>query len=146
MNIVRRLAAETRMVVEPAELADVLSAYLARLSPDIRSAVIGEAPAIALSQYQAYQVFLVLREAIRNAVAHGQPQEITVETRIVGTDFTGTVTDDGTGFTVEEGGDGTGLASMRERASILGATLTVVSDPGRTEVKLTVPLARKETR
>ncbi len=50
------------------------------------------------------------------------------------------ITDDGTGFIRDEKPSGHfGLKTMAERASSLGATLTIESRPGRTEVSVMVP-------
>jgi two-component system sensor histidine kinase DegS len=56
------------------------------------------------------------------------------------------VDDDGKGFAcgddAESPAAGTGLATMRERAALLGGTLVIASKPGRgTSVELNVPLS-----
>jgi signal transduction histidine kinase len=81
------------------------------------------------------QVFLyqIVREAVQNAVKHATPTTIAVS--VTGGPEAGydvSVRDDGTGFTggPEDGLPHHGLASMRERAQILGAKLKVESVPG----------------
>ena len=81
------------------------------------------------------QVFLyqIVREAAQNAVKHGSPTTITVS--VTGGPEAGydvRIRDDGTGFTGGPADDlpHHGLASMRERAQILGAKLKVESVPG----------------
>ncbi|HXT90208.1 MAG TPA: ATP-binding protein, partial [Trebonia sp.] len=61
------------------------------------------------------------------------------------------VDDDGTGFVcgddAESPAAGTGLATMRERAALLGGSLAIVSKPGRgTSVELSVPLAGRRQK
>ena len=85
-----------------------------------------------------------MREAVQNAVKHASPTAITVS--VTGGPETGydvRVHDDGTGFAGGPEDDDLphhGLASMRERAQILGAKLKVESVPGAgTTVELHVP-------
>lgn len=81
------------------------------------------------------QVFLyqIVREAVQNAVKHAAPTTVTVSVSggpEAGYDIR--VHDDGTGFAAgpEDGLPHHGMASMRERAQILGAKLRVESVPG----------------
>lgn len=97
------------------------------------------------------EAFLIAREALRNALTHGAPQSVVVGIEVTRRELRAWVDDDGKGFTV--GGDaespaaGTGLATMRERAALLGGTLAIVSKPGRgTSVELTVPLAGRRQK
>jgi signal transduction histidine kinase len=92
------------------------------------------------------EAFLVVREALRNALTHGAPQSVVVGVEVTRRELRALVDDDGKGFAV--GGDaespaaGTGLATMRERAALLGGTLAIVSKAGRgTSVELNVPLS-----
>ena len=88
-------------------------------------------------------LFLAVREAVRNAVAHSGARRIGVELTITGERVVGVVEDDGRGFDPEKvrrEGLG-GLAFMEERARLVGGTCTVRSD-GRegTRVEVVVPL------
>src|SRR6476661_3374126 len=81
------------------------------------------------------QVFLyqIVREAVQNSVKHGAPSRVSVS--VSGGPEAGydvLVRDDGTGFAAgpDDGLPHHGLASMRERAQILGAKLRVDSVPG----------------
>jgi signal transduction histidine kinase len=52
------------------------------------------------------------------------------------------VRDDGSGFDPARATDGFGVLGMRERAELLGGTLTVTSSPGAgTTVEAAIPLA-----
>lgn len=87
--------------------------------------------------------FLVIREAIRNAVAHGEPDVVLVRIDISPHDLRASIEDDGIGFETDRAGRArsVGLSSMRERAELMGGTLNVSSWPGRgAHVELLVPL------
>lgn len=87
--------------------------------------------------------FLIVREALLNALKHGQPTVVIVRVDIAPHELRAFVKDDGKGF--DPAGDsrpgGIGLASMRERSELIGGTLQVYSEPARgTQVELFVPL------
>lgn len=92
--------------------------------------------------------YLIVREAIRNVVAHAEAQTMNVCVDLAPHELRASIEDDGQGFVVPRRGDPdaaamAGLASMRERAAMIGGRLTVVSEPGRgTQVVLHVPLPR----
>lgn len=87
------------------------------------------------------QVFLVLREAVRNAVNHAGCGSVAVELKITNERVIGTVEDDGRGFETDGAGDGGGLRSMEERASLVGGTFRLRSGPGEgSKVEVMVPL------
>lgn len=146
MNTVRSLAATTRIVVEPGQLVPSLREHLATLPPTISTAVLHDgADDASLSAHYTNQIFLVLREAIRNAARHASPSEITVSLETAGSTLVVAVTDDGSGFDPQaRKADSTGLSSMRERAALIDADLSIASTPGRTEVRLAVPLPWQE--
>lgn len=92
------------------------------------------------------ETFLIIREAIRNALQHSVPSMMRIGVAVAPHELHAWVEDDGCGFAPAEGADlvrsGTGLASMRERAGLLGGQLTVASALGQgTHVELLVPLA-----
>jgi len=87
--------------------------------------------------------FLVLREAVRNALNHGDPAVVVVWVDIAPHELRASVKDDGMGFDPANSprSGGVGLSSMRERAELMGGTLLVSSEPGRgTQIELLVPL------
>lgn len=90
------------------------------------------------------QSFLTIREALRNALAHGRPKNVWVTVDIGSDQLVARVDDDGTGFDVEDTKGhptGLGLASMQERAGLLGGALRINSRPGSgTHVELLIPL------
>jgi signal transduction histidine kinase len=75
----------------------------------------------------------IAREAIANAVRHGQAQEVHLELRRSGDRISLRVVDDGHGFELPVPGerDGFGLVSMRERAQALGGEVRIETTPGR---------------
>jgi signal transduction histidine kinase len=92
------------------------------------------------------QVYLAMREAVRNAVKHSGCSRIGVALEVRDGAVHGLVEDDGEGFdpqAVEEATPswGVGLGSMRERLEMLGGSLRVYSEPGAgTKVEMRVPL------
>lgn len=87
--------------------------------------------------------FLIIREAIRNALAHGDPGKVFIRVDIAPHELRAVVEDTGRGF--DHAGIPSaataGLSSMRERAALLGGMVLVASKPGQgTQVELTVPL------
>jgi signal transduction histidine kinase len=93
------------------------------------------------------EAYLIIREAIRNAFTHAGPSLVQVEIDVEKHQLSAQVKDDGCGFVAALVGGGTaGLASMRERAILIGGTLTVHSMPRHgTQVSLIVP-AREQAR
>ena len=123
-------------------LADFLNRVCA--DADVHLVVLGDetwAPAEVVDE-----AFLIVREALRNALTHGAPQSVVVGVEVTRRELRAWVDDDGRGFAcgdeAEAPAAGTGLATMRERARLLGGTLAIVSKPGRgTSVELNVPLS-----
>ena len=123
-------------------LADFLNRVCA--DADVHLVVLGDetwAPAEVVDE-----AFLIVREALRNALTHGAPQSVVVGVEVTRRELRAWVDDDGRGFAcgdeAESPAVGTGLATMRERARLLGGTLAIVSKPGRgTSVELNVPLS-----
>lgn len=98
-----------------------------------------------LSDRTARELFLIVREAQRNAVRHAKASRITVSVEVLPERIEARIEDDGRGFDVEAGlaYGGGGLVSMRERAELLGGSLAVESGPG---VRDTGPEPGGETR
>jgi signal transduction histidine kinase len=91
------------------------------------------------------EAFLIVREALRNALTHADPQSVVVGIEVTRRELRSWVDDDGKGFACGDNGEasvaGTGLAAMRERAALLGGTVSIISKPGHgTSVELSVPL------
>ena len=96
------------------------------------------------------QLFLVVRETVRNTVSHSGASSVRVELGITANKIVGIVKDNGRGFLPEEAGRGDrgGLAYMKERAQLLGGSCVVSSVPGkgtRTEVVLPLRIQPRAT-
>ncbi len=97
-----------------------------------------------LDQSTAHELLMVVREALHNAIRHGQPTEVQVGIDFGKNEFSVQVQDDGLGFdpaTVSASSNGHyGLVGMRERVKRIGGTLALKSRAGvGTELTLHVP-------
>ena len=89
------------------------------------------------------QLSRVVQEAITNARRHSGASRVSVTLKIEGEDLVAEVSDDGQGIGPDTK-PGVGLSGMRERAAIIGGTLTIDSEAGRgTRVNLRVPDPQK---
>jgi len=102
-----------------------------------------------LAEHQNAALYRVAQEALHNALRHSGAAHIDVTLARRARRVVLEVTDDGGGFVpdVPGTGGGLGLASMRERATSAGGTLTVRSAPGAgTTIRLSVPPCRPARR
>ena len=91
------------------------------------------APAVTVDPEQQHALVRIAREAVHNAVRHGEARHIVVSLRGVGDSQVLTVRDDGAGFNVPQAGavaTGYGLTSMRDRAQGLPGEFRIESEPG----------------
>ncbi|WP_416057299.1 triple tyrosine motif-containing protein [Stenotrophomonas maltophilia] len=123
-------------------LADVHAEYAGQGTNPLRLTVEGTPP--PLQPDAAEEVFLIGREAIRNALRHAHASAIEVELSYGARCFLLHVRDDGVGIADDDAGHGHwGLQGMRERTQRLGAELQLWTRPGLgTEVALSVPARR----
>lgn len=135
-------------VLSANESVQVLKAALPELLQDIlppemdhELSVIGDETLVFAGVRE--QLFLVLREALRNTVSHSWASKVSVTVMVDQEKITGIVEDDGRGFnskTADPAEIG-GLSYMADRASLLGGACSVDSSPGRgTRVKVSFPL------
>ena len=78
-------------------------------------------------------LYRVAQEAVRNAVRHARPRDVTVRIAVSAGDAVLTVRDDGRGFDVaaaEASRQGMGLFVMRERLALIDGSLDISSAPG----------------
>lgn len=140
-SALRALAAETRVAFEPRGLATALAEFLTHLPDRIHGKISLHGSLEALPAYYEREVFLVLREAIRNAVSHSAATEISIWLAVDGMNFFGSVHDNGEGLEADTSScRGTGMDSMQERAALLGGRLDVRSSSTGTTIQLAVPL------
>ncbi|MGV9574520.1 sensor histidine kinase, partial [Streptomyces nigra] len=97
----------------------------------------------ALPAAQEEALLRVAQEALHNALRHSGAEHVDVTLDRRGAGAVLRVTDDGRGFdprTVRRAGRHLGLVSMRDRASGVGGTLTVESEPDKgTTIEMEVP-------
>ena len=94
----------------------------------------------SLSGHQRGRLYLILREAVRNAVRHSSSRRLTVGLDITPVEVSGYVEDDGSGF-AGNGESGLGLRSIMERAALLEGTAEVYDSPqGGAGVRVLLPL------
>jgi signal transduction histidine kinase len=146
LSTLRQVSADLRDSVGDQGLARALGAYLqANVPPHIRTQLSTSGDSKHLPGEVSEELYLVLREAIRNATLHASPGSIQVSLDITDTYAHACVTDDGSGF--ESGPAAStrtgGLASMRERSELLGGMFAVTASPGAgTRVEVRIPLPR----
>lgn len=140
---IRSLSAESRENVASRGLAAALRDYLTSVSADIRVSFVASGDLGRMALACAEELFLIVREGVRNAVTHGAPGTIEVRVRVGPTAVIAEVVDDGRGFDVASLPRlrHVGMAAMQERADLLGAVLTLDSSPGAgTRLTVNVPL------
>lgn len=95
-------------------------------------------PELELPGAYAHHLFCIAREAVANAIRHGQAREIAIDLERSAKSLQLTVSSDGHPFV---GGDGMGLRVMRQRAHELRGEVVVTAGPqGGTVVICTAPL------
>jgi len=144
MEQTRNLSATLREAEAEGGLEPALSELLEEaLSPEISYELEVEGDEGLLPARMRDQMFLILREAVRNAMAHSGMGLVRVALRITEGAAIGIVEDDGGGFgpdAAKRNGWG-GLRYMEERTTLVGGRLWVESAPGRgTRVAVEVPL------
>ncbi|OLT16516.1 hypothetical protein BJF78_13920 [Pseudonocardia sp. CNS-139] len=114
-----------------------------------RTTVVVRGDESTLSPRLRDELFVVVREALRNAYTHACAQHVTVAVDIGPDAVRASVDDDGVGLGggVPTPGRGGGLAVMRERAEALGGTLSITATrPRGTRVDLSVDLSADVVR
>jgi signal transduction histidine kinase len=141
----RRLVGGLRPIAADTPLADALGqfcAVMARPGVDVRILVDGDQERIPAALRS--ELFVMVRECLRNAFAHAAPRLVSVRIGIAPHEIHAEIEDDGTGFDPSaRAGErrGGGLTGLRERAAALRGTLDVLSAPGLgTAVALRLPL------
>lgn len=145
LELTRSLSRELRETSAEEGLETALSDLLeVSLPQEIRSQVSIEGDESLITPQVRDELFLIIREGIRNAVTHSGASTITIQVEISENRVRSIVEDDGRGFEFAKKAPrvgGTGLASMKERASLLGGTVSVASTPGEgTRVEVLLPL------
>lgn len=103
-----------------------------------------EVPAQPLPPDVRHNIFLVIKEALTNALKHAGASEVLLQVRVSDDTLEIRVQDNGKGFAnsaTPEEGKRHGLDNIRSRAEAIGGTLLVQSEPGKgTTITLRVKL------
>ena len=102
-------------------------------------------PELPVSADIRHELFMVVKEALNNAVKHALPKRIRLGLGLAGNLLTIEVADDGRGIGREQGRHpGHGLENMRKRLEAIGGTFQISSQPGEgTTVWIKVRLDEK---
>jgi len=80
----------------------------------------------------ALHLYRIAQEAMSNAARHANSSRIVLSIAQNGPELTLTISDDGEGFTADtNASEGIGLRTMRYRAQLIGANITIRSGPER---------------
>lgn len=115
-------------------LGEAMQRYGAAFEQKTGLVVAVHAPAeIEASTQIKDHLFRIFQEALSNASKHARAQRVEVHLQTVGARLRLEIKDDGCGFEVEPAlrrGAGLGLATIRERAELLGGFCNIASAPG----------------
>jgi signal transduction histidine kinase len=110
----------------------------------LRAEVTNAGPVPDMEPRAQAEVLRIVQEALTNVRKHADATVVRVDLES-GADLTITIADNGRGFQPDVATGGFGLESMRQRAELIGARLTVSSEPrDGTRVELVVPVTRRE--
>ncbi|GLY32485.1 histidine kinase [Kineosporia sp. NBRC 101731] len=148
METTRHVLAGLRLQSPKESLKAALDSQIGQLAQhEVRTEVTVNGDESWLSDDLRGEVFLIVNEAVRNALTHSDPDHLFVSIEILPRELRATIEDDGSGFdTGPPPGDGnvfagTGLRSMQERAQLVGARLRIHSQRRYgTRLDLIVPL------
>lgn len=108
-----------------------------------RLALPHDLPAVPLPPDMRHNIFLIVKEALTNALKHSSASEVQVQARILGRTLEISVSDDGKGFDPKTLAEGwrNGMGNMRRRTDEMRARLDMQSTPEKgTTVTLSVNL------
>ncbi|MEV0393643.1 sensor histidine kinase [Polymorphospora rubra] len=141
---IQQLSSELRRSVSDRGIEPALRNYLDHhVPPPVRIHLTVSDGVDALPPEVGEELYLILCEAVRNAVRHSDPTELRIRLGINGNRIDASVTDDGRGFdqSAAVATSYGGLLSMRDRAELLRGTLRLSSVAGHgTTVTVAVPL------
>jgi PAS domain S-box-containing protein len=110
----------------------------------IRCRITGNRRVSKLDPAQTTAVFRIVQEALTNVVRHASASAITISISGTSRSTAVDVRDNGRGMSAEQIADPTavGLLGMRERAELIGASLSITSKPGKGTTVSVVASAR----
>jgi signal transduction histidine kinase len=121
-------------VTEASDITATIEAFMQRLRERTKTLFTLHAErSPRLPILQEREMWRIAQEALVNVERHSKAERVTVTWRCDGRNASLEVVDDGDGFPAGKAGrlDSYGLIGMRERASSIGATLDIVSEPGK---------------
>jgi signal transduction histidine kinase/ligand-binding sensor domain-containing protein len=102
-----------------------------------------QADRLKLGPAQRRHLYLVVKEALTNAVRHAGCHSVAIAIDAAGHSLQIDIADDGNGFDPKDAGEGHGLENMRRRLSELGGQVSIEAGNGRgTHLKIAMPLGR----
>jgi two-component system sensor histidine kinase DegS len=148
LHEVRRFIADLRPgQLDELGLVGALHDYIRRYRETYHTAVTFEAvPLPRLSTEAEIGLYRIVQEALQNVHKHAPDAAVSVTFAVQQPDVLLTIRDTGPGFDPREvarraGRESWGLTSMHERAEMIGARLTVHSQPGQgTEIAVVMPV------
>ena len=144
LDEVRRIARELRPeALDDLGLVNALIALCTRIDAQgslrVRRELQGKLP--PLSPDVELVVYRIAQEGLTNALRHSDARSASVTLEADAQTLTLRVADDGKGMPAQLPGSTAGIAGMRERALLVGARLSIRSQPDQgTEVLLTIPV------
>ncbi len=89
-------------------------------------------------------VYRIVQESVNNIIKHSDAAEAEIKIKKFADKVVITIKDDGRGFdmnNIKPSGSGLGLVGLKERTSIIGGTISIISSVGNgTEIKITLPI------
>ncbi len=140
---IRQLTADLRLVEPLHGLEKALREYVdAAGDTDVAAEIIVNGNETWASDQVRDEIFLVVREALRNALRHGAPRNVVALIDIAPHELRAAIEDDGRGFSAEKPDhSGSGIRSMQERVALLGGVFRLASIAGKgTQVEIQIPL------
>jgi signal transduction histidine kinase len=143
----RQLISDQRRSERDGSLLTALRAYVTALDltePEVRFEICGDESWVP--PHYLDELFIVLRECVRNSLRHARAGAVHVAVRFEHTEVRAIASDDGVGFDADalgSGGSGlsTGLTSLHERIEAIGGRVRLLSAPGEgTRTMILVPI------
>jgi signal transduction histidine kinase len=137
-------------ILDDLGLADALRSECARFSQREKTAVhceLGQVPQ-EIPRDVALCLYRIAQEALRNIAKHADAEQATVSLAASDDGILLSIEDTGSGFdrSQHRGQGGVGLASMEERARLMGGDLSIHSEPGKgTLIEVWAPLSTDQS-
>lgn len=95
-----------------------------------------------ISPQTGLMIYRIVQEAVNNIIKHAEAKELLIRLKKMEEYYELFIVDDGKGFEMETlKHDGLGLRNIRERATIIGASCKIISNPGMgTKLKIKIPV------